>query len=356
MMSKNIARAVLIAMVFAFTKTASAEVTFEWVTIGNAGNAADPVSEGDFPGIGSVSYEYRIARYEVTNDQYAEFLNAVAATDTNAIYNTGLGSVPRGGIARSGTSGSYTYSIRTDMANKPVVYMSFFDSMRFVNWLHNGQPTGIQDASTTEDGVYAISDGISETRAANAKFFIPTQSEWYKAAYYDPRSQAEGGPPGDDNYWLYPTASDSDPTLATANATGDISNPGENVANYAHGADWNGQDGNVTTVGSAGQLSENYYGTDDQAGNVWEWNEALVFGDLRGQRGGNTLIDVAGLKAIFWTGDTSSAEFDITGFRIASPIPEAPVPAVSEWGLVAMLLLVLAAGTIVLQNRRTMLT
>lgn len=51
---------------------------------------------------------------------------------------------------------------------------------------------------------------------------------------------------------------------------GDISNPGANVANYGNGADWNGLVGNVTTVGSAGPLSYSFYGTADQAGNVFE--------------------------------------------------------------------------------------
>ncbi len=58
--------------------TASAQVTFDWATVGNACNAADPLSEGDIPGIGTVNYEYRIAMHEVTNDQYTESLNAVA--------------------------------------------------------------------------------------------------------------------------------------------------------------------------------------------------------------------------------------------------------------------------------------
>ena len=79
--------------------------------------------------------------------------------------------------------------------------------MRFVNWLENGQGSG-----ATESGVYTISDGVSETRSASANFFIPSEDEWYKAAYYDPRSEAAGGPPGDDNYWLYPTQSDTAPT------------------------------------------------------------------------------------------------------------------------------------------------
>ncbi len=136
-------------------------------------------------------------------------------------------------------------------------YVSFFDAMRFTNWLENGQPTG---GSGTESGVYTIGNGLNETRAPGATFFIPSEDEWYKAAYHQPAAQG-----GDaDDYWLYPTASNSVPTIATANALGDISNPGANVANYNLGADWNGQNGNVTTVGSAGPLSASFYGTFDQ--------------------------------------------------------------------------------------------
>ena len=73
-----------------------------------------------------------------------------------------------------------------------------------------------------------------------------------------------------------PTASNSLPTIATANAVGDISNPGTRVANYNRGADWNGQDGNVTTAGSAGAGSASFYSAFDQGGNVREWNEAVM--------------------------------------------------------------------------------
>jgi hypothetical protein len=57
-----------------------------------------------------------------------------------------------------GPGGSdYTY------ADEPVVYATLIDAMRFFNWLEDGQPTGAQDASATEDGVCMISDGVSET-------------------------------------------------------------------------------------------------------------------------------------------------------------------------------------------------
>ena len=341
------------ALLAGLAATASAQVTFDWATVGNAGNAADPLNSPGGPcepffcilDIGSVDYEYRIARHEVTNDQYAEFLNAVAATDPNDLYSAFRGSDPYGGITQTGSAPNFTYSAKVNMGNKPVNYVSFFDVMRFVNWLHNGQPTGAQNASTTEDGVYTISDGLSETRADDAQFFIPTENEWYKAAYHQP--SADGG--DSDDYWLYATASNTIPTVATANATGDISNPGtNNVTNYDDGADWNGQDGNVTTVGSAGPLSESFYGTSDQGGNLIEWNQTVVveFSSYRIFRGGGWFNGEFSLRSSSQSGIDPSFEGSGVGFRVASPAQ--PIPTVSEWGLVAMMLLMLTAGTIVL--------
>lgn len=333
------AAASVAATMAALTSSASAEITFAWATVGNPGNAADPIS-----GIGSVANEYRIAKHEVTNDQYAAFLNAVAPTDTNSLYSIGMGLDPHGGITQNGSSGSFTYSVKANMGNKPVNFVSFFDAMRFVNWLHNGQPTGAQDASTTESGVYTISDGLSETRAVGARFFIPTENEWYKAAYHQP--SAQGGDA--DDYWLYPTASNLDPTVALANTTGDISNPGANVANYNLGAVWNGQFGNVTTVGSAGSLSESFYGTSDQGGNVWEWNASVTSGSLRRVlRGGSFNNSVNILRSAIQNNGVPVFENFDSGFRVAGPVSQGDVPTVSQWGLGAMVLLVLTAGTIV---------
>jgi hypothetical protein len=130
------------AVLVPITNSASAEVTFDWVTVGNPGNAPDPLNVAYRPRIGSVPYVYRIAKYEVTNDQYAEFLNAVAVTDAYGLYDPSVVNDPRVGILQSGNSGSFAYSVKANMGNKPVNYVSFFDAMRFVNWLHNGQPTG----------------------------------------------------------------------------------------------------------------------------------------------------------------------------------------------------------------------
>ena len=156
----------------------------EWITVGDPGNVDDTHGEG----YGGVDYVFDIARHEVTNAQYCVFLNAVAAYDPNGLYNTSMGS-GYGGITRSGSSGSYTYSTFTGRANMPVNYVSWYDTLGFANWMHNGKPTGDQDASTTEDGAYDMSLGSNVVRKLGARVFLPSEDEWYKAAYYK-----SGGP------------------------------------------------------------------------------------------------------------------------------------------------------------------
>src|SRR5262245_47172077 len=98
-------------------------VMIDTVPIGHSGTTTDPSTGSQFV---SVNYDYRIGTTEVTNAQYAEFLNAKAASDPLALFNTNMGSNARGGITRSGVSGSFTYATRTDMANKPVNFVSWY--------------------------------------------------------------------------------------------------------------------------------------------------------------------------------------------------------------------------------------
>jgi len=105
-------RLLSLCLVLFTASAASAVVTIDWVTVGDPGNTCDTQSQGCF---GAVPNEYRIGKYAVTNAQYAEFLNAVADRDVNALYNTSMASVPfLGGITRSGFSGSYSYSTIAD--------------------------------------------------------------------------------------------------------------------------------------------------------------------------------------------------------------------------------------------------
>jgi len=250
------------------------DVGIEMVAVGNPGNAADT------NGFGAISEIYRIGRFELTNQQYVEFLNAVAADDPNGLYDTVMTTSLRGGITRSGTPGSFTYAAKPNFSNKPASGFSWLDGARFCNWLHNGKPVGPQGLATTEDGAYDMSLPIDQiSRKPGAKFFIPTNSEWYKAAYYDPFDPGADGSSTPD-YWFYPTSSDILPTQAIGDlAVGDVINPGPNVANYERGVDWGGTDcnnpsvpcGNVSTIGSAGAVSP--WGAFDMGGNIYEWVE-----------------------------------------------------------------------------------
>ena len=294
-------------------------VTMDWSTVGNAGNAADPqVMIDGTTGYGSVDYEYRIGTYEVTNSQYAAFLNSVAASDPNGLYDPNMGSRGRGGITRLGSDGSYTYSVRANMGDKPVNYVSWYDAARMSNWMTNGQ--GFNGGSgDTESGVYTFDgvesiSGITRDLSNPNQVFIPTEDEWYKAAYHQPAAQG-----GDtDDYWLYATQSNSAPTVASATSIGDVANPGQDVVNYLSGADWNGLNSNVTTVGSAGSTS--FYGAFDMNGNVWEWNETLI-GSSRGLRGGSFNNSGNSLRSSNRGFDNPAIEVDFFGFRLASPVP-----------------------------------
>jgi formylglycine-generating enzyme required for sulfatase activity len=295
---------------------ASAQVTIEFRTVGNAGNAGDPNAFGR----GAVAYEYRIGAFEVTNAQYAAFLNAVAASDPSGLFNANMGSDPRGGIARSGTAGSFTYAVRPNMGNKPVCFVSFFDAARMANWLTNGQGSG-----STESGAYTLNGNtlvaITRNLANPNQVFLPTESEFIKAGYHQPANQG-----GDtDNFWRFATRSNNSPTVASSTATGDIANPGPTTVNYNSGADWNGQNGNFTTVGSAGNSS--FYGAFDMNGNVREWIQDTAFNQgFRGQMGGDLFSgfnpnpnSVFGLDPAFVNYTVPTTEGVDVGIRFASP-------------------------------------
>ena len=285
-------------------------------------------------------------KYEFTNQQYVEFLNAVDpnGTNPNSIYNTNMNDNVRGGISfTSGTTAGAKYASRTDMASKPVNYVSWFDAARVSNWLMNGATS----SSSTETGAYTLNNATSGTAPAvnpGATFYIPTEDQWYKAAYY------EGGSTSAD-YWDYATQSDNAPTAVTADSTG-IGSAGSagNYANYNQAADWNGQDGNVTTVGTNGGPSA--YGAFDMSGNVFEWNDLTgAAGSSRGIRGGSWFGDASDLSSTYRSTSDLSNERSSLGFRLASPVSgPSGVPEIDPAGLGSVLALV--TGALGLLERR----
>ena len=322
-----------LAVGWMLTNTASALVTIDSVYVSDIGNANDST------GYGGVSYGYAIGKYEVTLNQYNVFLNAVAATDTYGLYNTQLGSDPNiMGIARSGASGNYTYSV-IGSGNRPVTYVSWYDSARFVNWLHNGQPTGAQNASTTEQGAYTLNGAVSglrnDIRNANWQYGLSTENEWYKAAYYQPSAKGGDG----DGYWLYPTQSNSSPNsrngsesdVNSGNFYRDDGIPNGFNGGYAVNNLTTIPEGNVLTDAGAFNAAASYYGTFDQGGNVDEWNDSInVY--LRSFRGGDWLGSEITLQASFRPASAdATAEFNNVGFRVVV-VPEPSVVAMAALG------------------------
>jgi formylglycine-generating enzyme required for sulfatase activity len=98
------------------------------------------------------------------------------------------------------------------------------------------------------------------------------------------------------------------------------SNQGEsyNIENYLRGAYWNGQEGNVTTVGSGGPGSASYYGSFDMGGNVRGWNEQEIFG-FRGQRGGSWGGNSNNLQSSNRDVGLPTLRLNFIGFRVAGP-------------------------------------
>ncbi|MCP4594173.1 MAG: formylglycine-generating enzyme family protein [bacterium] len=305
--------AMITTVVLVCVSGVQADVVMETVPVGNPGNAGE--LSGDGAGgygpdaiVGAVDYAYNMGKYEVTAGQYTEFLNAVAQTDTYGLYSDSMWSQSAGcKIQRTGLSGSYSYSVDPDGAARPVNKVSWYDALRFANWMHNGQGSG-----DTEDGAYDMSLGSSVVRKPGALVFLPSEDEWYKAAYYDP-DKADGA-----GYWDYPTSSDSMPGRDMTEAA----NPGNN-ANY-----WSWpiipypiDSPYFTTVAGEFQLSDSPYGTFDQGGNVWEWNEA-VFGSSRGLSGGSFNVSGNSLAARYRNCNSPTSESVDYGFRVASEVPE----------------------------------
>ncbi len=288
-------------------------IEIEWITIDEPGNEADYRYEGR--GVGAVDYTYRIMKYEVTAGQYTAFLNAVAATDPWNLYNYDMEDPEDEygcGIVRSGDPGNYTYTVVPGREKVPVNFVSMRDAMRFANWMHNGQPNAPVGPGVTEDGAYDLTPNPvgSPSREPGALFHLPSENEWYKAAYYEPGTG--------NGYWDYPT-SNFNPPISEAPPGG------PNSANYARPVT------DLTDVGAYLE-AKSPWGTFDQGGNVWElsdtkdlWSvppdpdDPLVRG---GGWWGTSSIDLSAATWIDW--EDSDQEFDL-GFRLAAA-PQAPCP------------------------------
>ena len=341
-------------------------INIETVPVGNPGNVADTevMVLDKTTGYGSVGYEYRIGKYEVTAGQYCQFLNAAAKTDPYGLYYPLMTDSTYGSqITQNGVSGNFTYdfsagtlaapgSTAADWENRPVTFVSWYDAAMFANWATSGNiHQGAYDTSDAGWGRLKASNygGLTPHDSAEMDalvstygrvYVLPTEDEWYKAAFYNPPT---GG------YYDYATSSNSMP--GHINNSGNFSRTGDGVfveggidpGNYAtYDADGYPPFGipfSRTEVGEH-ENSASPYGTFDQGGNAWEWNEAVVYDYSRGLRGGSFGHDGFYLRSAKRIFDVSfaqpSGEWGSFGFRVVV-IPEPATLSLLALGGLAML-------------------
>ncbi len=291
-------------------------VTIETVLVGNPGNESDVDT-----GYGAVPESYNIGKYHVTINQYTTFLNSKAKYEsdpvTNLLWNEDMSDPSHKEktgvlITRSGSS-TYVYTVAIESTtwgansgNRPICWVSWFDAARFANWMHNGA----DDAASTESGAYNLvnyqNSGIV-LKESGATWWIPSEDQWYKAAYYDPTlNQNIGG------YYEYPTRSNIVPYME--------SNP-PGLPNSANFNNVFTTKGNVLTPVGSYQTSPSYYGTYDQGGLLWQWTDGIyqaVIGPNRIIRGGSFSYGLTPLrKTIRRDYAPGFYEDDDTGFRLA---------------------------------------
>ena len=269
----------VIVCVMAVANIASADmvqgINIDFVTIGHAGNAPDTqVMRDGTTGYGSVAYNYRLSKYEVTNAQWNTF-TAVAGAPT-------------------GNDGGYGIPAYYTGDQQPTNNVSWYETFQFCNYLTSGDKS---------KGAYQFSGnninpgsflGINRTAAQTTYgtvYFLPTEDEWYKAAYYKPDGSG---------YSLYANGLDTLPA-------------GDNG--------WNLAGGSYSTPWDVGTGTEEQNGTFDMMGNLWERNETLmseIYPGIRGGCFGHYDYDSASTYRPQSSPDYEGLD---TGFRVAS-VPE----------------------------------
>lgn len=281
--------------------------TIDFVTVGNAGNGDDAgAGGGSYSSLyGGVAYDFRMGTYEISQDAITK------AT------NLGMTNV---------TAGAWTGS-------QPAANMQWYEAAAFVNWLNTS--TGHQAAyDLTYSGGWSMSlwssgnawqaGGENLYRHKDAYYFLPSEDEWYKAAYHKNDGVTA-------NYWDYATGSNSIPDGIDFNGdtTFDVV--------YNEGYD----QGSPNAVSNAGIASP--YGTYGQDGSVWEWDESAhdgandVASESRAFRGGNWFYPETYLRSSERLGNTPvDSDFSL-GFRVAS-VPEPSTALLGVLGAVRLFL------------------
>ena len=270
-------------------------LSIAFADISNAGNADDSGGSGIYSSrYGAVDYEYRMSITEIS---------------AAMLSTAGL------------PSGSW-------LGNQPAT-VNWYQAAAFTNWLNisaGHQPAYRLNAGLTALALWSSGEawqagGENLYRHKDAHYFLPSEDEWYKAAYHQ-----NNGATAD--YWDYATASNSIPTSTeSGSATG--------TAVYHRGSFSSPSDVQISGGASA-------YGTIGQGGNVWEWTESAADGsndsasEYRAFRGGYWNSVESNLRSSVRNYNAPSTTDFSVGFRVAS-VPEPSALAILLVGLLALI-------------------
>jgi formylglycine-generating enzyme required for sulfatase activity len=257
--------------------------TVEIADPGNAGMTLDGAS------LGAVAQSFRMAKHEISIAHYVTFLNATAQRGDGAngaiiesLYDPRMASdLTVAGISRTGAGSEaspYIYEAVGDPL-KPIAHVTWFNAARFANWLHNGAAAG----SDTENGAYTLNGATSGIISKNptATWWIPSQDEWFKAAYYKGNGTTAG-------YWRYPTQSDDFPRNSSSADSNNANFLRLGLFSVTQSSTLDTARNYLSAVGTFVN-SPSAYGTFDQGGNLDEWTDGAKttgFGIERITRGG----------------------------------------------------------------------
>ena len=296
MKSKTIlvAVVVLLSVINIASATPVRGIDIDFVTIGNPGNPGDTrisyPDEANPYGCGAVGYEYQIGKYEITNAQWNAFTLASGAPTGNP-------------------STGYDENATHTGAQQPTNEVSWYEAAQFCNYLTTGDKSfGVYHFSgnnTNPGDFLGVNRGLAISTYGTV-YVIPTEDEWYKAAYYT----------------------------------------GDGYSTYANGLDiisaaddgWNYFGGTYNLPWDVGTGTEEQNGTFDIMGNVWEWNETLI-DSWRGVRGGPYFMGSYDMSSTARGRTILDNEGYGIGFRVAS-VPE---PAT---------LLLLSLGAVMAKKRK----
>ena len=291
MKNVRIAVCLMVGVLLSVANVASATVVqginIDFVAIGDAGNAGDTRGAASPSGAGSVAYGYSIGKYEITNGQWDTFVSTAGAPTGNA-------------TAAYNTSASWT---GTDV---PTNEVSWYEAAQFCNYLTTGdksQGAYQWSGNDTNPGDFTGIDRDSAISTHGTVYVIPTEDEWYKAAYYT----------------------------------------GSGYSTYANGTDTApvaGVDTNYDSLGGqpweVGNGTPEQNGTFDMLGNVWEWNETPL-GSNRVMRGGSHIYNGGPyvISSSYRDQYYPSGDQHYIGFRVAS-VPEPATLSLLALGSLAL--------------------